>query len=102
MQQQIPCGDDNQKSKGKGKLNGKGKGKVYGNCKCKCECYGRSLRDDREGKGKRSECEILRTEGCGLWGKGRGLIYLAHRVRNEHLPQMLGTKRAMDTYLCSA
>ena len=35
-------------------------------------------------------------------GKGMGLIYLAHRIRNEHLPQMLGTKRAMGAYLCSA
>jgi len=37
-----------------------------------------------------------------LWGKDKGLIYLPHRIRNEHLPQMLGTKRAMGAYLCSA
>jgi hypothetical protein len=61
------------------------------------------LRDDnKKGKGKQSPDEILRTEGHGLWGKGMGLIYLAHRIRIEHLPQMLGTKRAMGAYLCSA
>jgi hypothetical protein len=86
-QRQVSFGDDSKKNHGNGNF----------------KCGSRPLRiSNKRGKGKQKRVRDPNDGGSRAVGKGMGLIYLAHRIRNEHLPRMLGTKRAMGAYLCSA